>query len=501
VALSFAPNCPGISMFGYFESKVNELYNVVAPQQSEEDQFLTAIANGELATVQGFMGRGYGPEWRNKNGNTALHVACYNGQVALVDYLIEQGGDPTATGQRNNTCLHYAAAKGNLDLVKKFISFGISPLAKNEHGKTPYDVAEGFGVKQYLMPLMFSEEQKTGTAPSIPGATVDLAVEAQRLENLPPPPKMGEHQQQPGRSLTPNPSSQGSSHPSTPHRKSTPPPSLHGALKERKSAARMYQPDGFVTTVGNPELAAKYGNTSSYQNSSSPTNTTDQISSGPLPPPTYNPNLARNSPFSQGRYVSYNAASNSGGPPVMYNNSGGAGASGAYSAAMLPQQGSSSINVFTPQAHANAASVYHQAPNFHKSERQQQQQQSQQGYGQPLQHSQVSHAAPSTSFQQPTGPPPDAPQQQGVFQISTSESPSTSRSLAPHEIASQGAPQQSFRKQETQHQQQSAREDHPASAVLQQTSEMMANLNVTPPTGDSMPALPSNEESEEDSFT
>ncbi|CAK9015224.1 Sex-determining protein fem-1 (Feminization of XX and XO animals protein 1), partial [Durusdinium trenchii] len=267
---------------------VNELYKVMAPEQSDEEKFLSAIASGNLNMVQEFVEmRGYDVNMRNSNGNTPLHVACFNGQSDVVQYFLQKGADPQATGQRNNTCLHYAAAKGHLELVKQFVQLGNNVLAKNERGKTPYDAAEGFGVKQFLMPLIFSEEQRMGTAPTIIGATVDNAREQERIANLPPPPKMGHSAY------------------SDPNR------------REGRAPARQIQPDGFVTTVGNPELSAKYGNKIRYR-SESPSVGQSTAPSAPATPPTYNPGVARNSPFSKARYVSYDAANNKVGAPIPY---------------------------------------------------------------------------------------------------------------------------------------------------------------------------------------
>ncbi|GBG27481.1 Ankyrin repeat domain-containing protein 1 [Hondaea fermentalgiana] len=401
-------------MFGYFEDKVSELYKVLAPEPSEEERFLEAIARGDLHTVQDYVERrGFDVSWRNKNGNTALHVACFNGQAHIVDYLIQCGADVRARGQGNNSCLHFAAAKGHTELVKQFLGMGISILDKNDKGKNGYDVAQGFGLRQYLMPIMFEEEQRTGTAPQIVGATIDPAAQQARLANLAPPPKMGEayggppdqqsqqyslsgneadaqmqalltphnaqqqqqqqqqqnqqqqqqqppspsmrstnsatpplpsnstpfnpsalhqqqqqqHQQQQHQQHAPPPPQQHQHQPQQPPQQqpqqppqqhgSAPPTTVHSAYTDpnrRGDGSRpfMLHDDGFVTTVGNPALAAKYGNKSNYTDVGY--DSKSSASGGPIAPPTYNPGLAKKSPFAQGRYVSYNA----GAAPMPY---------------------------------------------------------------------------------------------------------------------------------------------------------------------------------------
>ena len=59
---------------------------------------------------------------------------------------------------------------------------------RNAKGKNAYDCAEGFSLKQLLMPLLFAEENRLGIAPEIAGATRDESKDAARLAALPPPP-------------------------------------------------------------------------------------------------------------------------------------------------------------------------------------------------------------------------------------------------------------------------------------------------------------------------
>lgn len=103
----------------------------------------------------------------------------------LIDQYQADFSQPGADG---NSCLHFAAINGNQQLVKYFLNKGLSPITRNRQGKNVYDVAEGFGLKQMLMPLIFAEEERTGTAPVIEGATRDLKKDAERFKNLAPPP-------------------------------------------------------------------------------------------------------------------------------------------------------------------------------------------------------------------------------------------------------------------------------------------------------------------------
>jgi len=342
-------------MFGFIQNKTNELWNIVAPEPTEEERFLSGISAGDLTQVESYLSSG---KWdvhrRNSNGNTCLHSAVYSGRRNIVDCFLELGADPMAVGQRNNTCLHYAAAGGHMDLVQLFVSLGNSPICKNDMGKTPYDLAEGFGVRQFLMPLMFSEEQRTGTAPVMAGATLDPTLQAQRLANLAPPPSGGAsyqpyatsqtgYSQSPPQTATPpvHSAAPPTNFPGIPHHppqsysappamiqaqqnrpytpppaSSTPPMSSKVYRHSQSDAAprRTIKPDGFITTVGNPELASQYGNNIAYRPIDSRGSTPPTQA-----PPVYSKPAA--SPFAKagGRYVGYNAATNSSVPQQSQN--------------------------------------------------------------------------------------------------------------------------------------------------------------------------------------
>uniref|UniRef100_A0A7S2RHZ1 Uncharacterized protein n=1 Tax=Mucochytrium quahogii TaxID=96639 RepID=A0A7S2RHZ1_9STRA len=330
--------------------------------------------------------------------------------------FLQCGADPNATGQRNNTCLHFAAAKGHIELVKFFISLGLSPLAKNDLGNTPYDSTQAFGIRQLLMPLMFQEEKKLGISPEVLGATRDSTA-TEHLKNLAPPPKMGEVQQQMQQLQTP---SQGGLYAPPPHpglgyqqqaspaantpspaptaqpgvytpqpvagggapfnpasasatppiASGTPPPAPVGTPPvggtstyvdpnyRPPSRGRKIQADGFVTTVGNPSLAAKYGNTSKYRPADADTDATG----GSVSPPTYNPELAKQSPFAKGRYVTYNAGNDTSAPfnPSTSQYQGAANPGVQRFTPQQPAQSSQPVQTFNPAMRQQASPVQQQ---------------------------------------------------------------------------------------------------------------------------------------------
>ena len=181
-------------MFGFFENAATEVWNIIAPEKTEGEKFFAAVEAGRVDDVRQYVQmRGMNPSLLNAAGNAPIHVASYHGHEAIVDMLLAAGADLNTLGARHNNVLHYAAMRGHLSLVKRYIAAGISPIAKNAHGKSAYDVSESLPVRQYLMPLMFKEEHRTGTAPVIAGASRDMAADRARLANLPPPQRWENH--------------------------------------------------------------------------------------------------------------------------------------------------------------------------------------------------------------------------------------------------------------------------------------------------------------------
>mmetsp|Transcript_3301 Transcript_3301/g.4408 ORF Transcript_3301/g.4408 Transcript_3301/m.4408 type:complete len:447 (-) Transcript_3301:1081-2421(-) len=360
-------------MFGFFEQKANEIWSVVAPEKSDGEKLFSAVQEGRITDVRYWVQeRSIDPNLKNESGNTLLHVAAYHGREDIVHFLVDMGADVRALGGRLNSCLHYAAMEGHQNLVQFFIDKGLSPSAKNQNGKSPYDVAKGFTVKQKLMHLIFQEEADNGTAPVILGASRDKAKDEERLRNLPPPPTLnavaqpvahsqGEPQtvntgnelhpplQSANQVQQPMPAAPVAAVPPAPipaalpaAPPAAPPVGQHQDPNYRPSAQvrrAIKENDGFVTTVGNPELAAKYGNKVNY---AAPTPQAENVPERKaISPPSY---VQRsNTPFSQrGRYVNYDPVSNK---ASQYNRAS------AVQQPIRPQtfgQRAGNVNVFNP---------------------------------------------------------------------------------------------------------------------------------------------------------
>lgn len=109
-------------MFGYFEQKVGEVWNVLAPLKTDEELFFTYVEQGQMGEVERcLMEKHLSPNLVNQAGNSLLHVACYHGREGIAKRLIDAGANPSTIGSRGNTCIHYAAQSGNQRLVDMMI--------------------------------------------------------------------------------------------------------------------------------------------------------------------------------------------------------------------------------------------------------------------------------------------------------------------------------------------------------------------------------------------
>ncbi|OWZ16358.1 hypothetical protein PHMEG_0009864 [Phytophthora megakarya] len=249
-------------MFGYFADKLNvkNLGELLAPTLTPEQEFHAAIEQGLHDKFVRMMDEmNIDPNATNEAGNLPIHTAAYYGRVDFLELLLTRNVDVNALCPRQNSPLHYAAAQSRDDAVKYLVNHGANPAQRNRNGRTPYDVAKGDNIRQYLLPLQFRHEDPTQAASMLPpGITPSVDPLAPRPVIAPPPtsgdysamqgPPMGMPQQQ------------------------TPQNNLYAAATHnaiprggpsrfaRPKDYRPIQADGFGSSVGNEELTAKFGN-------------------------------------------------------------------------------------------------------------------------------------------------------------------------------------------------------------------------------------------------
>lgn len=269
--------------------------NLVAPEPTLEDNLFISIQQGRTdKLVEWIDTKGLDSLKQLKYGESELTVfqaACLYGNLEATLKLIDFFSIVETTGKGANTPAHLAAMSGHSKIVDLLIERGASVCIKNQKGQNVFDIAQGLQLRQNLMKAVLDEENRTGTAPVLSGVTRDLSKDQEKFKNLGPPPTSF-----PIKSTSAVNNLDGST-PLLPQ-----PPILQQQRQQQyQDSQYMIQPDGFVTTVGNPNLAAKYGNqtqsrlVSGYQGPSQPTTST-------TPPPIPLSNFIPQNP--QARYVS-----------------------------------------------------------------------------------------------------------------------------------------------------------------------------------------------------
>ncbi|KAF5200513.1 Ankyrin repeat domain-containing protein [Thalictrum thalictroides] len=87
---------------------------------------------------------------RDRDGQTALHVAANKGNVECVKMLIEGGADKNAKCNDGWTALYTAAANGNCQIVELLMELGADPMISTEDGRTAVDIAQDKGHKEVV---------------------------------------------------------------------------------------------------------------------------------------------------------------------------------------------------------------------------------------------------------------------------------------------------------------------------------------------------------------
>ena len=107
------------------------------PDAGKHDDLSEAAYENDLAAVQAFLAQGADIEARDRDGDTALHMAAIQAAPAVIAALIAGGADPNARSTTGQTPLFHAAEHGNLPAVRALLTAGADVNARNEDGHTP----------------------------------------------------------------------------------------------------------------------------------------------------------------------------------------------------------------------------------------------------------------------------------------------------------------------------------------------------------------------------
>eukprot|EP01059_Diplonema_ambulator_P033275 TRINITY_DN688_c0_g1_i2.p1 TRINITY_DN688_c0_g1~~TRINITY_DN688_c0_g1_i2.p1 ORF type:complete len:261 (+),score=74.71 TRINITY_DN688_c0_g1_i2:651-1433(+) len=109
--------------------------------------------NNEAAIM--FLAQHSAIDSKNKDGESALHIAAYYGKLAIARLLIDEGADVNCKDNFGCTPLHDAARAGAVEVAKLLLGKGADICSKDWFGESPLDKADGQTelVKLLLKPL------------------------------------------------------------------------------------------------------------------------------------------------------------------------------------------------------------------------------------------------------------------------------------------------------------------------------------------------------------
>ncbi|KAG7578387.1 Zinc finger RING-type [Arabidopsis thaliana x Arabidopsis arenosa] len=113
-------------------------------QQSKGELLYQQVSYGNSEGIRTLHRDGGDLEWMDREGKTALILACMNSELYdVAKTLIELGSNVNAyrPGRHAGTPLHHAAKRGLENTVKLLLSHGANPLVLNDDCQTPLEVA------------------------------------------------------------------------------------------------------------------------------------------------------------------------------------------------------------------------------------------------------------------------------------------------------------------------------------------------------------------------
>ena len=80
---------------------------------------------------------GWGPEYADSDGCTALWLSAKDGDVGEVESLLLKKADASRADNHNDTPLHAAACNGHVDVIRQLVAASADVNAAGRMGMTP----------------------------------------------------------------------------------------------------------------------------------------------------------------------------------------------------------------------------------------------------------------------------------------------------------------------------------------------------------------------------
>lgn len=121
----------------------NDLDNEENREGYDRDQVFNFCSHGRVKKVQEALDHGFDVNTVDVNGNTLLIIACQEVLKPMVEFLISRKCDVDFKNRQGNTALHFAMTNDPTGTLGQLLmDAGASDMIENNYGLTPYDGIE-----------------------------------------------------------------------------------------------------------------------------------------------------------------------------------------------------------------------------------------------------------------------------------------------------------------------------------------------------------------------
>ncbi|KAJ5364602.1 ankyrin repeat domain-containing protein 52 [Penicillium cataractarum] len=122
-----------------------------------------AAASGNLPTVQLLLECGENPNYRDRDGWSAIHWAAEEGHLEIVRLLLDAGANPNAVSSYGTSPLHCAANGGHVSIVSLLLLQRADPIKSTCHGWTALHHAAFMG-HSHVVQCLLEDDRVRSTA-------------------------------------------------------------------------------------------------------------------------------------------------------------------------------------------------------------------------------------------------------------------------------------------------------------------------------------------------
>ena len=140
-ALEAHPNLLNFQPFATRRTPLMRIINQISMVNVSDDYF---------SLIDELINRGADLNLKDKDGNTALHLAVNTSDSILIESLLEAGANINLKDNDGNTALHLAVIRGDSISIESLLEAGADRTISNNNGQSPLDLAYENGVDDII---------------------------------------------------------------------------------------------------------------------------------------------------------------------------------------------------------------------------------------------------------------------------------------------------------------------------------------------------------------